>query len=190
MLYKKHGVGWPPKTMRNSSIVTRSNRRLRMTKISRLTTARLVLRHWCLASRIQGCGMVLNSTGRNRFATTGRVRIVFGWSWTFQIARVTLHEGEVAPLTSQKLARVMFFAVCLTGFPFEFWPRTFTIELYGKKIYPIRAYDFGVQFSFNFLMYNLAQCQQVLHHLSLFACFFLFFFFGQNHLDGAYLFPG
>ena len=28
---------------------------------------------------------------------------------------------------------------------FEFQPRTFTIEFYGKKIYQIRAYDFGVQ---------------------------------------------
>ena len=44
-----------------------------------------------------------------------------------------------------------FFAVCLTVFLFEFRPRTFTIGFYGKKLYHIRAYDFGVQFSFNCL---------------------------------------
>ena len=43
-----------------------------------------------------------------------------------------------------------FWAVCLTVFPFEFRPRTFTIGFYGKNLsYPIvRAYHFGVQFSF------------------------------------------
>ena len=38
-----------------------------------------------------------------------------------------------------------FSAVCLTFFPFEFRPRTFIIGFYGKN----RAYNFGVQFSFN-----------------------------------------
>ena len=41
-----------------------------------------------------------------------------------------------------------FFAVCLTVFQFEFWRRTFTIGFHEKNIYQIRAYDFGVQFSF------------------------------------------
>ena len=48
-----------------------------------------------------------------------------------------------------------FSAVYLTVFPFEFRPRTFTIGFYGKNSYQIikdhniiRAYDFGVQFSF------------------------------------------
>ena len=35
--------------------------------------------------------------------------------------------------TSQMLARASFSAVCLTVFPFEFRPRTFTIGFYGKK---------------------------------------------------------
>ena len=40
-----------------------------------------------------------------------------------------------------------FLTVCLTVFPFEFRPLTFTIGFYGK-IFHIRAYGFGVQFSF------------------------------------------
>ena len=46
---------------------TRSNRWPEMAKNSRVTTMRPVLRHWCQVSRIRGCGMVLNSTGHNRF---------------------------------------------------------------------------------------------------------------------------
>ena len=49
-------------------------------------------------------------------------------------------------MTSQMLTRASFSAVCLTVFPFEFRPRTFTIG--RKKLDHIRAYDFGVQFSF------------------------------------------
>ena len=37
-----------------------------MAKESRVMTSRPVLRHWRQVSRIRGCGMVLNSTGRNR----------------------------------------------------------------------------------------------------------------------------
>ena len=55
---------------------------------------------------------------------------------------------QCGTMTSQMLARASFSAVCLTVFPFEFRPRTFTIGFYGKKLYHIRAYDFGVQFSF------------------------------------------
>ena len=36
-------------------------------------------------------------------------------------------------MTSQMLARASFSAVCLTVFPFEFRPRTFTIGFYGKN---------------------------------------------------------
>ena len=36
-------------------------------------------------------------------------------------------------MTSQMLARASFSAVCLTVFPFEFRPRTFTIGFYGKS---------------------------------------------------------
>ena len=95
---------------------TRSNRRPKMAKKSRVMTTWPVLRHWCQASRIRGCKMVLDPTRRNRFTTAGRVRTDSGWSWTFWIARVTLHEGEVAPPTSQTQARAIFFAVCLTVF--------------------------------------------------------------------------
>ena len=52
------------------------------------------------------------------------------------------HHDVTNPRTCQ------FSAVCLTVFPFEFRPRIFTIGFYGKKLYHIRAYDFGVQFSF------------------------------------------
>ena len=61
------------------------------------------------------------------------------------------HDCEVAPVWHHDVtnaARASFSAVCLTVFPFEFRPRTFTIGFYGKS-YHIRAYDFGVQFSFN-----------------------------------------
>ena len=64
------------------------------------------------------------------------------------------HDCEVAPVWHHDVTNArtcQFFAVCLTVFPFEFRPRTFTIGFYGKKLYHIRAYDFGVQFSFNFL---------------------------------------
>ena len=92
--------------------------------------------------------MVLNSTGRNRFTPAGRVQSDSGWSWTFRIARVTLHDGQVAPLTSQKLARAIF-AVCLTVFPSEIRPLALTIDYYERILYQIRVHDFAVQFSFN-----------------------------------------
>ena len=44
-----------------------------------------------------------------------------------------VHEGEMAPLTSQMLARANFLAVCLTIFLFDFRPRIFAIGLHGKK---------------------------------------------------------
>ena len=40
---------------------------------------------------------------------------------------------QCGTMTSQMLARASFSAVCLTVFPFEFRPRTFTIGFYGKK---------------------------------------------------------
>ena len=76
--------------------------------------------------------MVLNSTGHTRFTAVGGLRTDSGWSWTFRIARVTLHEGEVASLTSQTLARAIFFH-CLTIVLFEFRPPTLNLGLYGKK---------------------------------------------------------
>ena len=68
---------------------TRSNRRLKMAKKSWVTTMQPELRRWIQASRIPGCGMVLNSTVRNWFTTAGRPRSDSSWSWTFRIARVT-----------------------------------------------------------------------------------------------------
>ena len=47
---------------------------------------------------------------------------------------MTLHDGEVEPLTSQKLARaIACFAVCLTVFPSEFRPLASTIGFYERK---------------------------------------------------------
>ena len=63
--------------------------------------------------KIRGFGLVLNSTWRNRFFTACRLRTDSGWSRTFRISRVILHEGEVAPLASQTLAHAIFsLSVC------------------------------------------------------------------------------
>ena len=40
---------------------------------------------------------------------------------------------QCGTMTSQMLARASFSAICLTVFPFEFRPRTFTIGFYRKK---------------------------------------------------------
>ena len=40
---------------------------------------------------------------------------------------------QCGTMTSQMLARASFSALCLTVFPFEFQPRTFTIRFYGKS---------------------------------------------------------
>ena len=40
---------------------------------------------------------------------------------------------QCGTMTSQMLARASFSAVCLTVFPFEFRPRTFTIGFYGRN---------------------------------------------------------
>ena len=77
-----------------------------------------------------------------------------GRSWTSWIARVTLHNCEVASRTSQMLAHAIFSDVCLTIFPFKFRPQTFTIDSTEKKL-QIRAYDFGVQCSFNSPIFTL-----------------------------------
>ena len=45
----------------------RSNRRPKMAKKSQVTMTRQILCHWCQASRLWGCRMVLNSTWRSRF---------------------------------------------------------------------------------------------------------------------------
>ena len=64
------------------------------------------------------------------------------------------HDCEVAPVWHHDVTNArtcQFSAVCLTVFPFKFRPRTFTIGFYGKKLYHIRSYDFGVQFSFKYI---------------------------------------
>ena len=61
-----------------------------------------------------GSGMVLNPTGCTWFTTAGCLWSDYSWSWTFQIAQVTLHACEVAPMTSQTLTRVIF--------PLSVWP--------------------------------------------------------------------
>ena len=40
---------------------------------------------------------------------------------------------QCGTMTSQMVSRASFSAVCLTVFPFEFRPRTFTIGFYGKN---------------------------------------------------------
>ena len=64
------------------------------------------------------------------------------------------HDCEVAPVWHHDVTNArtcQFFHRLFDVFLFEFWPRNFTIGFYGKNI---RAYDFGVQFSFKF---NLAR---------------------------------
>ena len=77
-----------------------------------------------------------------------------GWSWTFWVARVTLHDCETAALTSQKLVHAILFPICLTIFQFESGCRIFIIGSNGKN--QIRAYDFELQFSFNKLSAKLS----------------------------------
>ena len=48
-----------------------------------------------LASRTELFG--LSPSGRNRFTLAGHLESDSGWSWTFQITRVTLHDCQVAP---------------------------------------------------------------------------------------------
>ena len=107
-------------------------------------------RHWCQLSRIRGWGMVLNSTGGNRFTMAGCLRPDSGWSRTFRIVRMPLHHsnGKVAPLTSQMLRLVHAI------FSPSVWPSSRSNvnlrpspdhRILRNKTYQIRAYDFGVQ---------------------------------------------
>ena len=58
-----------------------------------------------------------------------------GWSRISWFSHVTLHDCEVAPVWHNDVtnARTHQFFRCLTVFPFEFRPRTFTIGFYGKR---------------------------------------------------------
>ena len=77
--------------------------------------------------------MVLNSPGRNRFTTAGRVRTDSGWSWTFWIARMTCTWlcGGTTDVTNACTCHM--FAVSLTVCPCEFRPQAFTIGVYGRR---------------------------------------------------------
>ena len=78
----------------------------------------------------------------------GRIRTDSGWSWTFQIARLTLHEGGVAQLTSQALASAFFSPSVWPSSRLNFDLGPSPSDSTGKKsIRSGRAYDFGVQFS-------------------------------------------
>ena len=82
-----------------------------------------------------------------------------------RLAPVT-HAGRAA--SSPEIFRLLL-TVCLTVVPFEFRPRTFTIGFYGKKNFHIRAYDFGVQFSFKVArneVENASFAQRSAHHAS------------------------
>ena len=117
----------------------------KLAKTSRVTTILPALRHWCQVSRIRGRRMVFNLTGRIWFTMAGRLRSDSGWSWTLQNNFVALHVCEVAPLMSQMLEFAIF---SLSVWPFSrsiFDLRPSPLDS-TKKIYQIRAYDFGVQF--------------------------------------------
>ena len=105
-------------------------------KKTRVTKTRPVLRHWCQASRVQGCGMVLNSTGH--------ISVFYGrlpTNWFRLIMNISnrsrdcaWRRGGTTDVTNIRTCHI--FTVCLAVFLvflFEFRPRTFTIELYKKK---------------------------------------------------------
>ena len=92
---------------------------------------------------------VENSTVRNRFTKAGRPRSDSAdhehfKSLTWPCLMAMWHHWRY------KLPHMPFFAVCLTDFPLEFRPWTFTNGFFGK-IYLTRVYDFGVQFSLHCL---------------------------------------
>ena len=99
---------------------------------------------WSQASRIWGCGMVLNSTERNMFTTAGAEQNVSGWSWTCRIARATLHDFVVAQLRPG--SHVPFFSSSVwasSSSTFDVGPLPSDST---KKIYQIWAYDFVCSF--------------------------------------------
>ena len=58
------------------------------------------------------------------------------WWSTLKAELASLHASEVAPVWHHDVTNArtcQFSAVCLTVFPFEFRPRTFTIGFYGKN---------------------------------------------------------
>ena len=57
--------------------------------------------------------------GRFRSTTLGGLQSDSGWSWTCRIARVTIHDDKVAPLTSQTLACALFSPSVFDRLPLE-----------------------------------------------------------------------
>ena len=132
---------------------------------------RPLLRPWCQASRIRGCGMVLNSTGRNMFTMAGPARNDSSWSWTFRIVRVTwLRSGTTM---SQKLECAIFFAVCLTIFQFEFWRRGFTIGFYWTKMIRSELMFLECSFPWQCFVLRTTACSRT-PTLSALLCFYCF----------------
>ena len=73
--------------------------------------------------------------------------ICSSWSLTFWIARVTLHNCKVAPLSSKTLAHAIFRRL-LDCLPVGILTSDLHHWILPNKICQIRAYDFGVQFYF------------------------------------------
>ena len=106
-----------------------------------------VLRHWCRESRMRGRGIVLDSTGHISLTTAGRLRSDSSWSYEhFELWPCMMTRWHHWRRHHKCMACSSFFAVCLTDFPTEFWPRTKDHRISQKKVYQIRAYGFGMQF--------------------------------------------
>ena len=124
----------------------RSNRRPKMAKRSRVTT-QPILRHWCQASRTRGSGMVLNSTGRSRFSTAG-----WCMNWFQPIMNISNRSRDCAwrrgGTTLSQCSHVPFRRL-FDRLPLRISTSHLHHRTQRKTIYQIRAYDFGVQFSFN-----------------------------------------
>ena len=101
--------------------------------------------------------MVLNSTGRNRFTTASRVRIDSGWSWIFRIARLTLHNCKMAPLTSQTLAHAIFFCCRFDRLPVRISTSDLHHQILLTKIYQIRSKLMVLECSFLFFFFFIVR---------------------------------
>ena len=91
------------------------------------------------------CRRLVSWEQRVMMKTQSGSRKSYLWSWTFRNACVTLQDGEVAPPMSQTLARAIYSPSVLPSSHSIFdlpSPSNST-----EKIYQIKAYNFGVQFS-------------------------------------------
>ena len=136
---------WGQKSNRNT---TKQTAKKGKKKKSRVTKTRPVLRHWCQASRIRSCEMVLNSTGRNRFTTAGHLQSDSVEWWTFQITLrrdLAWLRGGTTDITNARTCHI--FRRLFDHLPVRISTPDLHHQTLRKKIYQIRAYDFGVQFS-------------------------------------------